>query len=152
MLLGYSKAITNKQRLAAWNTICYQKRNNMRNLARPVLWMGLSLFTIVSSTAGQIFLADGDGKEAVERACSTCHSLATISAARHSRAEWENIVNNMVTVGFRADSDEELSVILDYLTRYYGVRDWYWIAYSTVSGISLFGIALWRYRYRRTKT
>ena|ERR1700733_11460776 len=60
-------------------------------------------------------LPDGPGKEIVQRACTTCHSLSVITSRRASSDEWSKTVTEMVTRG--ADlSDDEMDRVTQYLS------------------------------------
>jgi glucose dehydrogenase len=61
------------------------------------------------------------GEALVERACTQCHGLATVTAAGRTRAGWENILQQMIAQGARV-TPSEASTIIDYLSRAYPPR------------------------------
>jgi competence protein ComEA len=57
----------------------------------------------------------GDGREAVLRICSKCHSPTIVLAYGQKREAWENTITKMVRLG-ATGSDEDFTDIADYLT------------------------------------
>lgn len=53
--------------------------------------------------------------EILNRVCSTCHALETVTNASHTEAEWDDVIANMIDEGAML-SDEERPIILAYLT------------------------------------
>ena len=53
-------------------------------------------------------------------ACGGCHSISEITQTRHTWKEWHDVIRRMGSLGLSA-SDEQLTDIELYLTRYYGV-------------------------------
>jgi len=64
-------------------------------------------------------LPDGPGKATVVRVCSGCHEAAIVSDKKMSRQEWSDVVDEMREKGANA-TDQEVEVILDYLTKFFG--------------------------------
>jgi competence protein ComEA len=58
-------------------------------------------------------------KESLQRVCVTCHPLEQITASRRSRSQWEDLINRMIERGAKG-TDEEFTVIFDYLVGQYG--------------------------------
>jgi competence protein ComEA len=59
------------------------------------------------------------GKEAVERICSNCHELETVTGARRTRIGWQRMVEDMAARGAEG-SEEEFAAIVSYLTAAFG--------------------------------
>ena len=59
------------------------------------------------------------GRELVEDICSFCHGLARLQGQAYSRDEWSSVIKGMVTEGAPV-TDEEFSLILDYLAKNFG--------------------------------
>ncbi len=66
-----------------------------------------------------VALPDGAGKQLVETRCSLCHDLERIAAGPRHKADWPNIVDNMVGRGATASPDEART-IADYLAANFG--------------------------------
>jgi cytochrome c5 len=64
-------------------------------------------------------LPQATGREAVVTMCSGCHGLETSVSSRHSRAEWQELVQSMRDRG-APGSDEDIRAAVDYLARYFG--------------------------------
>jgi|GEM_PF-3432030 len=99
-------------------------QNTRRDIGFLVwLWAaGLLAITLCISTYAQSEadksasseLPPGDGKAAVQRACTTCHTTGTISRKRATVAEWSATVDEMVNRGAEL-SDEEIVTVSHYL-------------------------------------
>jgi quinoprotein glucose dehydrogenase len=63
-------------------------------------------------------LPDGPGKDVVVRMCTQCHGADVFTDMRMSRAGWEDVVQEMTTLGAKGTAAEVRSVI-DYLTKHY---------------------------------
>src|SRR5262245_38901588 len=61
-------------------------------------------------------------KAALQKVCGKCHSLEQVTASRRSRAQWEESVAKMITLGAKG-TEEEFATILSYLVRQYGRVD-----------------------------
>ena len=69
-------------------------------------------------------LKEGPGRDVVLGNCSTCHSTDYIqmNSPFMKRAAWEATVNKMIKVMGATIRPEDVPVIVDYLTRNYGVE------------------------------
>jgi cytochrome c5 len=61
------------------------------------------------------------GRELVEDVCTYCHNLDRLQGKELSREEWRGLTKGMISEGAPV-TDEELSMILDYLAKNYGKR------------------------------
>jgi competence protein ComEA len=59
------------------------------------------------------------GKKLVEEICSFCHGLARLKGQAYTRDQWSNVIKGMVSEGAPV-TDEEFSLILDYLAKNFG--------------------------------
>ncbi len=64
-------------------------------------------------------LPQGAGKEAVVKLCSNCHGLTAAVSVRHSREQWEAVVDDMAQRG-AVGTDQEFDAVVAYLSRYLG--------------------------------
>jgi hypothetical protein len=62
------------------------------------------------------------GHVAVQRICGECHAFEIATRRRHTRKQWEAVIESMITKGARV-SDEDFDVIADYLTTQFGVGE-----------------------------
>ena len=76
------------------------------------------LFVLIAAARAQD-LPGGKGKDLVEDRCSSCHGLDLLLAEHDSKAQWSQIVNEMVSRG-ATGSAEELATIVDYLAANFG--------------------------------
>jgi mono/diheme cytochrome c family protein len=61
-----------------------------------------------------------DARAIVQKVCgSSCHALERATAMPRNRAQWEEVVSKMVAMGAKG-TDEELAVVLNYLTTNHG--------------------------------
>jgi len=63
-------------------------------------------------------LPEGPGREQTQKLCSDCHELERSISLRQDRDGWKATVNKMISLGAQG-SEEEFSVVLDYLSRNY---------------------------------
>jgi virginiamycin B lyase len=68
-----------------------------------------------SGAGGQYQLPDGSAKGLVMERCVVCHDLRRVVNSNYSAAEWQNVVNMMVSAGAPINQDEA-NQIRDYLT------------------------------------
>lgn len=79
--------------------------------------LGVAVLTAVLASAGT---APKDrGRELVEDVCTYCHNLDRLQGQQLSRAEWSGLIRGMISEGPPV-TDEEFSMILDYLVKYHG--------------------------------
>jgi hypothetical protein len=65
--------------------------------------------------------AKNHGRELVEDVCTYCHNLDRLRGKEFSREEWLGLTKGMISEGPPV-TEEELSMILDYLAKNYGKR------------------------------
>jgi competence protein ComEA len=85
---------------------------------------------VAALTAGVLALAAAErndsracdrGRELVEQVCTYCHNLNRLRDKELSREEWRGLIKGMISEGAPV-TDEEFSIILEYLTKNYGKR------------------------------
>lgn len=52
-----------------------------------------------------------DGATLVQERCSVCHPLTYVERSRHTAADWQIIVNMMVSRGAQLTPEEEITVV-----------------------------------------
>ncbi len=62
------------------------------------------------------------GRELFEDVCTSCHDVRRVESRRLSREDWRDLTKGMLSEGFVL-TDEETSLILDYLAKHYGEND-----------------------------
>ena len=62
------------------------------------------------------------GRELVEDICTYCHNLNKLQGHALNREEWSDLIKGMIFEGAPV-TDEEFSLILDYLTKNFGEKD-----------------------------
>ena len=80
------------------------------------------VFTVLFAANVWAQLPEGPGRDETERLCKGCHELARSVSRRQDRDGWQTTLTKMVALGTKA-SDQELALILDYLTRNYPAED-----------------------------
>jgi cytochrome c oxidase cbb3-type subunit 3 len=58
-------------------------------------------------------------REAFLKVCGSCHSVETVTSQRRTRSQWQENINSMIARGAKG-TDEEFSLILNYLAAQYG--------------------------------
>lgn len=64
-------------------------------------------------------LPDGQGKDAVQRVCTQCHSLSVVTGQRMSHEHWTAQVEDMVSRGAKG-SPADIQLVIQYLSAFYG--------------------------------
>jgi mono/diheme cytochrome c family protein len=66
-------------------------------------------------------LPEGDGKQILLRACTTCHTLKEVTKFKgyYGREEWRDVIETMVAYGAKLD-DSQTTALLDYLSKHFG--------------------------------
>ena len=81
--------------------------------------------TAASEGAGRfapgLELPEGDGKQLLETACTTCHDLAGLSAYEGywGRERWASMVVTMIDHGAELD-ESQAETVVEYLTTFFG--------------------------------
>jgi cytochrome c-type biogenesis protein CcmH/NrfF len=60
-----------------------------------------------------------DGATLVQERCSVCHPLGRVESSNHTAAEWNTIVNTMISRGAKL-TPEEKTVVVNYLVTNFG--------------------------------
>ncbi|MFN0108451.1 MAG: ComEA family DNA-binding protein [Blastocatellia bacterium] len=77
----------------------------------------------MQSSAGQGRpMPDGPGKEEATKLCKGCHELEKSFSVRQDKAGWQITLDKMVAYGMKA-KDEDLSLVLEYVTKNYPADD-----------------------------
>lgn len=80
--------------------------------------IALGFFGAVMSVHAQT-LPEGTGKAAFQRICGACHSVNVATSQRMMRAQWNAVVNDMVSRGAQGTSGE-LESVVNYLSTNFG--------------------------------
>jgi mono/diheme cytochrome c family protein len=97
-----------------------------RERASGLLLFGLLLASPVAVAADEtsIVLAEGEGRTQVQANCSMCHSVDYIvmNSPFQDKAAWEKSVRKMVNVMGAPIPEENVAVIVSYLSSHYGAQ------------------------------
>ena len=86
----------------------------MRSVFRSSIRLALPLFAAAGWAQTQY--PDNPGKDAAVKACKECHEIERSFSLKQDRAAWQGTLDKMLALGARI-SDNEYTVILDYLTK-----------------------------------
>src|ERR1700704_3847492 len=92
-------------------------RPSIVRLTATLMVTGATAFAADDAT-----LPEGPGKKLVAEICSFCHGLARLKGRAFTRDQWDNVIKGMVSEGAPV-TDEEFSLILDYLAKHFGARE-----------------------------
>jgi cytochrome c5 len=67
-------------------------------------------------------LPEGPGRKVVERVCATCHELDVVTDKKLERAQWQDIVNEMIGFGAKLNKVQATEVV-NYLAKNFGTKD-----------------------------
>ena len=59
---------------------------------------------------------EGNGKQILETACTTCHPITMITNAGHTREDWQLVMERMVSAGAEVPQNE-IATVTDYLAK-----------------------------------
>lgn len=76
--------------------------------------------TAATASANPSDLPPGEGKELVQRMCTSCHALKVVTSKRASKEHWAQIVDQMVSRGAEG-SDDEIETVVEYLSKNFGL-------------------------------
>jgi cytochrome c5 len=62
------------------------------------------------------------GRQLVEDVCTYCHSLQKLNGQELSKEQWRDLIKGMISEGAPV-TDEEFSLIVDYLAKQFGKKD-----------------------------
>ena len=82
---------------------------------------GLAIITARPAPAqsNEQLLPAGPEKEKMVKLCVGCHEIDLVVARRHTREEWDGVVEDMIARGSKGTEDE-LSLVAEYLSKYLG--------------------------------
>ena len=63
---------------------------------------------------------EAPGRALLETRCTVCHDLGPVESEKGDRADWEDVVDEMVGKGAKLN-DAEKTTLLDYLVENYGL-------------------------------
>jgi hypothetical protein len=66
-------------------------------------------------------MPEAEGKAVVQRMCASCHTLESFLKTRRTAEKWGEVVDDMIGRG-AVGSDEEIDVVIDYLSEHFGTR------------------------------
>jgi len=64
-------------------------------------------------------LAEGPGRELVQKICATCHEIEAVIGSRRTKIGWRQSVDEMIARGAEG-SAEQMAAVVAYLTAYFG--------------------------------
>jgi cytochrome c5 len=73
-------------------------------------------------TAMQAAAKHDRAKELVESVCTLCHEFTRVARQELSKDEWAGMIKGMLAEGAPL-TDEEFSMVVDYLAKTYGVKE-----------------------------
>lgn len=72
-----------------------------------------------SAQSNEQLLPAGPEKEKMVKLCVGCHEIDLVVARRHTREEWDGVVEDMIARGSKG-TEEELSLVAEYLSKHLG--------------------------------
>ena len=96
-----------------------------RSIKRFVLLVGIMFALCLSGIAilqptVAIQSSQADARAVVQKVCGTaCHALDRATVSPRSRAQWEDVISKMISMGAKA-TDEEFATVLNYLATNHG--------------------------------
>ena len=79
-----------------------------------------SIFVLGFALSGQAqSLPNGQGKDEFQRICGNCHSVSIATSQRMTKAQWTDVVNDMVSRGAQG-TQQDLDNVVGYLSTHFG--------------------------------
>lgn len=72
-----------------------------------------------AAQSNEQLLPAGPQKAPMVKVCVGCHEIDLVVARRHTRAEWDGVVEDMIARGTKG-TEEELAAVAEYLSKYLG--------------------------------
>src|ERR671930_962856 len=98
------------------------KRSVKRFIALVGIMFALRLsgIAILQPTVARSQSPQADARAVVQKICgAACHALERATVSPRSRAQWEDVISKMISMGAKG-TDEELATVLNYLATNYG--------------------------------
>jgi competence protein ComEA len=74
---------------------------------------------VALAQSNEQLLPAGAEKDRVVKLCVGCHEIDLVVARRHTRDEWDGVIEDMIARGAKG-AEEELSLVAEYLSKYLG--------------------------------
>lgn len=78
-----------------------------------------ALVAALAAAQDQKSLPDGPGKESLQRVCSNCHELESVTGARRTKIGWQRMIEDMISRGAEG-SEDDMAAVVSYLTANFG--------------------------------
>jgi competence protein ComEA len=90
-------------------------------MIRALLLAAFAIGTIQPAVAqsNEQLLPAGPEKEKLVKLCVGCHEIDLVVARRHTRDEWDGVVEDMIARGSKG-TEAELAFVAEYLSKYLG--------------------------------
>ena len=85
-------------------------------MLKPVLSGSFLVLCLCAAARGQKPLPPGNGKEIIEKACTSCHPVTMITSTGHTPADWKLVVSRMIAAGAPV-AKNQVGVVTDYLAK-----------------------------------
>jgi competence protein ComEA len=80
---------------------------------------GIAMTPGLPAQSNESRLPPGPAKDLTVKLCVGCHEIDLVVARRHTRAEWEGVIEDMIARGTKG-SAQELAAVVDYLNQHLG--------------------------------
>lgn len=101
-------------------------REEWEAVVKDMIARGAALSNVESNTVVNYltrnFGKTDKAKELFEDVCTSCHDIRRVESRRLNREDWRDLTKGMLSEGFVL-TDEQTSLILDYLAEHYGEND-----------------------------
>src|SRR5512140_225744 len=91
----------------------------IRALLFAAAGLGFGVIHPVVAQSNEQQLPAGPAKEKMVKLCVGCHEMDLVVARRHTKPEWEGVMEDMIARGTKG-TPEELASLAEFLNRYLG--------------------------------
>ena len=79
------------------------------------LCVGMALALPLAAQSNEQLLPPGTDRQKLQQLCVGCHEMDLVVARRHTRAEWEGVMEDMIARGTKG-TEAEIAALVTYLT------------------------------------
>jgi competence protein ComEA len=81
--------------------------------------LGIGAMPLAAAQSNEQLLPAGPAREKMVKLCVGCHEVDLVVARRHTRSEWEGVMEDMIARGTQG-TPQELAQVVEYLNQYLG--------------------------------
>jgi len=81
--------------------------------------LAIAMVPLAAAQSNEQQLPPGPARDKMQKLCVGCHEVDLVMARRHTRAEWDGVIEDMIARGTKG-TPEELAQVVEYLNQNLG--------------------------------